>query len=160
MSPCRLGCSLLRFGASTTPLSYDASPAQVPTDTASLVTNEVIAELLNTSRGATRLRIMASNEVAWAYVRDQAKTAGLSIFSRDYGSGRLYIGCAGLEQAEVEKKGRWTFFKREKTEVSDHCALALESSASETMVRVLNRQGEEVSGDGAKSLLASLINSG
>lgn len=119
----------------------------------------VQAELIASTRGYKRLQLMSVGREAWNYTRQKAKESGLSIFSRDFASGRIYIGCGDIDSvAKPAKKSGWTVFKRdEQSAAADHCSLKLNEEGGKTVVRVLNKAGVEVVAEQAEPILLGLL---
>ena len=132
---------------------------QEPTVTNSTAAQtQITAQVITTKQSYKRLQVNAATHPAWAYVREQAKNAGLSIFSRDVASRRLYIGCGAIpEKVTTTRKGGWTIFKRDNNaSAAEYCSLKLTGDGDITFVSVLDKAGGEVAGESAEAVLMML----
>ena len=154
--------------ASATPVNTPAP--QAPTVVAATQTNSVGASNAEpdtvisaqvVEKGADRVRLLidAPADAAWDYVNRNLRASDITVHQRNRDANNFEISCPIIEDnaAEVEKRGRWTFFKR-KPEAREHCVLELDSGRSNTTFRVLDRTGVEMDAASARSLFARLLN--
>ncbi len=117
------------------------------------------ASVVTEGSGQARLVVDASFEQAWEYLSQNMKKSDLTIFSRNKEAGRFSIGCANIAAAPtVVKSGRWSFFNRGKQLNLEHCSLKLAEKRGKTSVSVLNRAGEEVSGEYSNTVFSRILN--
>jgi len=116
------------------------------------------ANIIDDGSGQARLKIDAGFEQAWAYLSDNLKTSDLTVFSRNKAAGRFSIGCANIAAAPtVTKKGRWSFFNRDRQPRLEYCALQAVERRGATLVSVLNRSGEEVTAEYSRDVFTRLL---
>jgi uncharacterized lipoprotein len=151
-------------GTASTQVSTQERSVSVPLETADsrgeIRQNLVIeSNIVTVKSGQARLQIMADFDQAWEQLNANLQASDLTVFSRNKAAGRFSIGCLNLEAApEVIKKGRWSFFNRDKQEEREYCALQVISKRGLSTVSVLNRAGEEVSAEYSNSVLKRLTN--
>jgi uncharacterized protein YcfL len=122
--------------------------------------NAIYSQIINSGDNTVRLSVDAPMSTAWHYVVAQAKTAGISIFSRNVANSRMFIGCGDIPKTSaVKESSRWKFFGRdEKLNSAQYCSLKLRESAGKTLVSVLDTTGSEVDSEFAEPILGRLLN--
>lgn len=116
------------------------------------------ANIVDDGSGQARLKIDAGFEQAWVYLSDNLKKSDLTVFSRNKAAGRFSIGCANIAAAPtVTKKGRWSFFNRDRQPRLEYCALEAVERRGATLVSVLNRSGEEVTSEFSRDVFTRLL---
>ena len=147
----------------------DISATEVGSNSASLATDEaaepviedqvINASVVSAKSGEARLEVEASFDQAWDYLSSSLQKSDLTVFSRNKEAGRFAIGCGDFAAAPtVVKSGRWSFFNRSKQENLEHCALQVVQKRKTAVVSVLNRAGEEVSGEYSNQLFNRILN--
>jgi len=117
------------------------------------------ASVVTETSGQARLVVEADFEQAWEYLSENMKKSDLTIFSRNKEAGRFSIGCANIAAAPtVVKSGRWSFFNRGKQLNLEYCSLKVAEKRGKTSVSVLNRAGEEVSGEYSNTVFSRILN--
>ncbi len=121
----------------------------------------ISARVVEADSSASRLEINADFERAWVYLTDNLKRSDVTIFTRNKSAGRLAIGCAGIDDENsvtIEKRGRWSFFNKDKKERLEYCALEAVEKRGVTQVRVLNRSGQEVATESSTGIFDRILN--
>ena len=139
--------------------SNDVSRPAVVTANESEVGSSTISASVTTNKpGQARLEIAADFDQAWDYLSSSLQKSDITVFSRNKEAGRFSIGCANIAAAPtVTRSGRWSFFNRSKENL-EHCALQAIGKRGSTTVSVLNRAGEEVSGEYSNEVFGRLLN--
>ncbi len=116
------------------------------------------ANIVDDGSGQARLKIDSGFDQAWAYLSDNLKKSDITVFSRNKAAGRFSIGCASIAAAPtVTKKGRWSFFNRDRQPRLEYCALQAVERRGATLVSVLNRSGEEVTAEYSRDVFTRLL---
>ncbi len=114
--------------------------------------------VIDVDSGQARLKIDTGFDQAWVYLSDSLKKSDLTVFSRNRAAGRFSIGCATIAAAPtVTKKGRWSFFNRDRQPRLEYCALQAVERRGATLVSVLNRSGEEVTAEYSRDVFNRLL---
>jgi len=117
------------------------------------------ANVVSAKSGQARLEVEADFDQAWDYLSSSLQKSDLTVFSRNKAAGRFSIGCSTFAAAPtVVKSGRWSIFNRNKQKILEHCALQVLERRGTTVVSVLNRAGEEVSGEYSNDVFSRILN--
>lgn len=148
----------------TEPIAIDdASQDEEVSQSAQAVTSapanfNASASVIEDDSGQARLKIDTGFDQAWVYLSDSLKKSDLTVFSRNKAAGRFSIGCASIAAAPtVTKKGRWSFFNRDRQPRLEYCALQAVEKRGTTLVSVLNRSGEEVTAQYSRDVFKRLL---
>lgn len=98
---------------------------------------------------------------AWGLLTESLTNSEVTVFSRNKAAGRISIGCAEIgNEAEgaVRRAGGWSIFTRKKPRASEYCSLQTQEKRGQTLVKVLDRAGEEVSAEYGRPILERVIN--
>lgn len=138
-------------------LAQDVSAA--PENEAEVSTGPVTARVVNPQDSISWLQIDADFDAAWSYLSDNLKRSDVTVYSRNKSAGRFSIGCADIDSAPiVKKRGGWSFFTKKKTQQLEYCALQAIFTKGSTVVKVLNRAGQEVSSEYASQVFERILN--
>jgi len=136
-----------------------AEPITEPVTLPSTPNPVLNASVVREKSGQARLEVAAGFEQAWQYLSSNLQKSDLTVFSRNKEAGRFSIGCANIAAAPtVVKSGRWSFFNRDRQENQEYCALQAVEKRGTTIVSVLNRAGEEVSGEYSNNVFSRILN--
>lgn len=128
---------------------------QGSTSEADVLSSSVVAG----KSGEMRLQVEAGFEETWDYLSASLQKSDITVFSRNKAAGRFSIGCANIAAAPtVSTSGRWSFFNRSKQQNLEYCALQALEKRGITVVSVLNRAGEEVSGEYSNDVFSRILN--
>ena len=108
-----------------------------------------------------KLIINSDLDSAWGLLTNSLTNSELTVFSRNKTAGRIAIGCAEIgndTQSSVKRAGGWSIFSRKKQRTSEYCALQTQERKGQTLVRVLDRTGEEVTAEYGRVILARVFN--
>lgn len=136
----------------------DAKPALETLETPNTLSAKLSANVIEDQSGQARLKVDAGFDQAWIYLSENLKNSDLTVFSRNRAAGRFSIGCANIAAAPtVTKKGRWSFFNRDRQQRLDYCALQVIGKRGTTSVSVLNRSGQEVTAEYSRDVFKRLL---
>lgn len=135
--------------------AVENSATPVPKSETAVVEANVVAG----KSGEVRLEVAADLDRTWDYLSANLQKSDITIFSRNRAAGRFSIGCANIAAAPtVSTSGRWSFFNRNKQQNLEYCALQAVEKRGSTIVSVLNRAGEEVSGEYSNNVFSRILN--
>jgi len=138
--------------------NQESSASAVAAEESKVDSSVISASVTTDKPGQARLEIAADFDQAWDYLSSSLQKSDITVFSRNKEAGRFSIGCANIAAAPtVTKSGRWSFFNRSKENL-EYCALQAIGKRGSTTVSVLNRAGEEVSGEYSNEVFGRLLN--
>jgi len=124
----------------------------------------VVGEVVQQSNGEVVLSLNAGAEESWQYLRNLLSQSDITVHTRNKSAGRFAVGCDGVDvprltdpTVDVERKGRWSIFKRN-PESTVYCGLQLVAKKTSSVVTLRDRSGQAVPADLARSFFARLLN--
>ncbi len=108
-----------------------------------------------------KLSIERDADNAWAWLIDALANSDLTVFSRNKAAGRISIGCGEIGNSTanaVKRSGGWSIFNRKQQRISEYCALITQQKRGTTLVKVLDRAGNEVSAEYGRRILERVLN--
>jgi len=124
-------------------------------------TSSITASVVEVGSNSSRLEITAGFESAWNYLVSNLQSSDVTVFARNKSAARMSIGCAGIDDQDssaVEKRGRWSFFNRDKKGRLEYCSLQFLEKRGVTQVSVVNRSGQEVLAESSNAVFERILN--
>ncbi len=141
---------------SNTGQALDSSSAGI-SDTDVKADQLMTASIIEGGGDTMRVRIDAEINTAWPYFLNKLRTSGVTIHRRNNEGHRVEVGCSTMDDgADRDNQSGWSIFNRENT-ISEYCSMELSTSRNATLVSVHDRQGKEVRGDDATTLLNKIV---
>ncbi|MBX2848734.1 MAG: hypothetical protein KTR16_10460 [Acidiferrobacterales bacterium] len=133
------------------------SQAQNQNDPPQVSISGITSSIIDASGFRKRARIDAQIDQAWPYLLEQLKLSAVTIHTRNQTAARVEVGCGNINDGAVDaEEGGWSIFNRA-TIIYEYCVMQLSEAGGATTVYVLNRRGEEVSGEEAMTLLSKIV---
>lgn len=110
-----------------------------------------------------KAKLIINREVdeAWDWLIDNLSRSDLTVFSRNKTAGRISIGCGEIDggaEGGVKRSGGWSIFTRKKQRISEYCALETQGKRGQTIVKMLDRAGDDVSAQYGRPVLERVLN--